>query len=68
MLKTKREIVAEVLEELLTSSQRVAIADAVEPGRERGISRRTLSRVDSDMGVRAVMNGRNGGIWERGTQ
>lgn len=62
---TKREIAAEVLDELFATSKRVTIADAVAAGAARGVSRRTLSRVGAATGIRAVLNGRNGGIWEK---
>jgi len=65
MPQTKREAAASLLDELFDGTSRITIAQAVEAGRERDISRRTLSRVGVDMGVTAVLNGRNGGIWER---
>lgn len=67
--KTKREVAAELLRELFDSSSRVAISVAVAAGSERGVSRRTLARVGSEMGVRTIQGGRgNGGIWERTAQ
>lgn len=64
-LVTKREAAAELLTELFDGTTRIAIADAVAAGTERGISRRTLRRVGAEMGVRVVLNGRHGGIWEK---
>ncbi len=65
-LHTKREAARALLTELFTHAQRVAIATAVEEGRERGISRRTLTRACGDLGVREVHNGPYGAYWERG--
>lgn len=63
--QTKREAAEILLGELFADRSRITISDAAAAGNERGISRRTLSRVGSQMGIRAVLNGSNGGIWER---
>jgi hypothetical protein len=63
--KTQREIAAEVIEEAFHDRKRVSIPEVVATGSERGISRRLLTRVARDLGVRTIQNGPNPGIWER---
>lgn len=62
---TKREIARALLEEQFAHQRRVPIADIVAVGRERGVSRRTLTRACQDLGVREIHNGPYGAFWER---
>ena len=62
----KREATGELLAELSGGRSRVTIAEAVAASQERGISRRTLSRIGAQMGIKTIHCGRgHGGIWER---
>jgi hypothetical protein len=65
-LLTKRELARVILRELFADGPRtrITIEEAVEAGRQRDVSRRTLSRAAKDLGVRDVQNGRSGGFWE----
>jgi hypothetical protein len=62
---TKRETARSLLEELFRDRSRVPIAEAVEAGLERGVSRRTLTRACGDLGVTEIHNGPFGGFWEK---
>lgn len=62
---TQREIAHEVLAALFRTSTRVAIADAVEAGQARGVSRRTLRRAATELGVKEIHNGPAPGFWEK---
>ena len=62
----QREMTEALLQEQFRTRARIIVADAMAACHEPGISRRTLSRVGAQMGVRIVLNGRHGGLWERG--
>jgi hypothetical protein len=63
--RTQSEIAADLVGELFADTQRVAIADAIAAGKERGVSYITLYREARLAGIRTVRNGRHGGFWER---
>lgn len=62
---TKREIAHEILASLFRDRERIAISEAVEAGKARGVSRRTLRRAATESGVREIHNGNEPGFWER---
>jgi hypothetical protein len=64
-LFTKRELARQLLERLFANRQRVTIAEAVEAGATQDVSRRTLRRAATEMGVREIHNGNRPGIWEK---
>jgi hypothetical protein len=66
--KTKRELAAELLTDMFRDRTRVLIADAIARAAEQNISRRTLIRAKTDLGLREIHNGPYSGIWEWPTQ
>jgi hypothetical protein len=62
---TKREIARKLLGDLFTNRQRVPIAEAVAAGQKLDVSRRTLTRACSDLGIREIHNGPYGAFWEK---
>lgn len=64
-LTTKREAAEQVLRELFSRAERIAIADAVKAAAERGVSRSTLTKVaHAEVGVTEIHNGPHGAFWE----
>lgn len=62
---TKREQAAEILRGLFANADRIAIADAVAAGKAQDVSRGTLRRAATDLGVREIHNGPYGAFWEK---
>lgn len=63
-LLTKREQADRLLRALFATRTRITIAEAVEAGGRLEISRRTLTYVARDLGIREVRNGPAPGFWE----
>jgi DNA-binding MurR/RpiR family transcriptional regulator len=62
--KTKSEIAEELLRGLFAKRHRVTISEAVTLAHESGISRRTLTRVARELGIKPVQTGPSPGLWE----
>jgi hypothetical protein len=62
--KTKREIATDLLRDLFRDRTRIEIAEAVKRGAALGVSRRTLLRAGSELGVREVHNGPFPAFWQ----
>jgi hypothetical protein len=63
--RAKREIAADMVDEMFSDRPRITIADAVAHAAEHGVSRTTIGRAMASKGVRTIRNGRSGGIWAR---
>jgi len=63
--RTRREIAADLVDELFSETHRVLITDAIAAGAERGVSKTTIERAMREAGVQTIRNGRHGGFWAR---
>jgi hypothetical protein len=61
---TKRELAHELLGELFAGRKRIAITEVVDRGRELDVSRRTLRRAATELGIHEIHNGPHPGFWE----
>lgn len=60
---TKREAARALLSEMFREQPRILIADVMAAAAERGISRTTVRRACTDLGIREIHNGPLPGIW-----
>lgn len=63
--RAKREIAADLVDEIFSETQRVTIADALNIAGQHGVSKSTFGRAIASKGIKTIRNGRSGGIWER---
>jgi hypothetical protein len=60
---TKGEAARGLLSSMFRERPRILIAEVMEAAAERGISRRTMQRACSDLGITEIHNGPYGAIW-----
>lgn len=60
---TKREAARGLLSEMFREQPRILIADVMAKAAERGLSRTTVRRACTDLGITEIHNGPHGGIW-----